>query len=209
MTMPRLIISYGRRYEPDWLVADMLANVKGIADDIFCFDDRTRPEGELWIGRDEFNNTLREGALALGADYMLVIAPDERLEKGAGDVIKRLVASDLRMSYRFNLREMYTPTAYRVDGIWGRKRRIRLHRMNGAATVRNVDLSIYHLKHIQPENRQSRADIHKLTNTADNKRVGFDYLADERGMRLEEIAPGREFYPAYTRPYVFSTESAA
>lgn len=198
---PKLVISFGYKYEPDWLIDDLRANIKGVCNDVFEFDSRDRDE--LWIPRDVFNNTLRQGAIKMGADYMLVVAPDERLEKRAADVIRRLVERDTKLSYKFNLREMYTPTAYRVDGIWGKKRRIRLHYLHGPISVERVDLNIYHLKHIEPENRRSRAEIHTLTNTADNKRLGFDYLADEHGLKLEEIPAGREFTPAYTRPYMF------
>lgn len=210
MSKPRLVISYGRRYEPQWLVDEMLANVEGIADDIFCLDDRARPAGDLWIGREEFNGALRDGALRMGADYMLVIAPDERLEKGAGPVIRELVGLGRPFSYKFNLREMWTPTAYRVDGLWGRKRRLRLHYLGGEVRgIEHTRLNIYHLHLIEPENRASRAEIHKATNKWDNGALGFDYMTDERGMRLERIPAGREFYPPYSRPYVFSTGRAA
>jgi hypothetical protein len=199
--MPRLVICFGYKYEPEFLINDLRENIAGIADEVFEFDSRSR--NELWIPRDEFNNTLRRGAIERDADYMLVVAPDERLEKRAGKIIRELVNRDKPVSYRFNLRELYTPTAYRTDGIWGKKRRIRLHYMRGKSTTRNVDLNIYHTKHIEPENRTSRAEIHSLTNTADNKHLGFDYLADETGMILEEIPGGREFYPPYTRKYIF------
>jgi hypothetical protein len=203
----KLVACFGFRYEPQWLVDDLLKNIEGVADDVFTFDNRDCKD--LWIDRETFNNTLREGARSLGADYMLVLAPDERLEKNAGAIIKQLVNRNSRKSYRFKLREMYTPTAYRIDGIWGKKGRVRLHYMHGAIGNENVDLNIYHLKHIEPENRISRAEIHKATNTADNRERGFDYLADETGMVLKEIPIGREFYPPYSRPYIFSTNQEA
>lgn len=205
--MSRLVAAFTFRFEPDWLIKDLLENIKGVVDDVFIYDDRARKE--LWIPREEHVKLLLDGAKSLKADWILVISPDERLEQGAGEVIRKLILDPARHRYRFNLREMYTPTAYRVDGIWGTKKRIRLYPLVNRGSVKNVDIDLYHLKHIEKENRISRAEIHNATNTADNKTLGFDYLADETGLRLEQIEYGREFYPPYTRKYIFSTEEAS
>lgn len=202
----RLVASFTFRFEPDWLIKDLLENIKGVVDDTFIYDDRARKE--LWIPREEHVRILLDGASSLKADWILVISPDERLEAGAGEVIRKLILDPERHRYRFNLREMYTPSSYRVDGIWGTKKRIRLYPLINRGRIKDVDLNLYHLKHISPENRISRAEIHKQTNTADNKKRGFDYLADETGLKLEQIPKGREFNPPYTTPYIFSTEEA-
>ena len=197
--VPRIIATFGYRYEPDWLVEQLRESlwwVDGFAE----IDDRDRIEP--WGNAKERTAHLTQMAVDMGADWVFHTAPDERLEKDAGKTLRRLVETGRHDKYRFHLREMWTPDAWRSDGIWGRKRRTRLYRIGGEGKSRNIDLNIYHLKMIEPENRVERARVHTLHNTWDNKTRGFDYMLDEKGIELTRIPEGREYLPEY-RPYEF------
>ena len=196
--MARIVAAFAYRYEPDWLVDQLRENLSWV--DAFAeLDDRERTG--LWGQRKPRSQELMRIALELEPDWIYWTAPDERLEDRGARLLRRL-SDGPRSRYVFHLREMWTPEEYRVDGVWGRKVRGRFFRPNGRGKARLVDLNIYHLKMIEPANRQERARVHSIANHWDNRRRGFDYMTDERGLRLERIPDGRGFSPPY-RPYVF------
>lgn len=199
MRKPRIIAAFAYRYEPDWLIDQLRENLSWV-DGFAELNDRDRTEP--WRVRSERSAELKRLALEMEPDWIYWTAPDERLEDRAGRVLRRL-ARRPHGRYTFALREMWAPDAYRVDGVWGRKRRSRFYRpgWRGAA-ARPLDLNIYHLKMIEPENRAERQRVHTLANTWDNRRRGFAYMTDERGLRLERIREGRGYSPPY-RPYRF------
>ena len=200
--MSRIIAAFAYRYEPDWLIDDLRENLSWV-DGFAELDDRDR--SDMWSVRKDRTHRLMEIARAMEPDWIFYTAPDERLEDRAARVLRRL-ARRPHGRYSFALREMWAPNAYRVDGVWGRKRRSRFYRpgwRGGAA--RPLDLNIYHLKMIEPANRAERARVHTLANTWDNRGRGFDYMLDERGLRLEQIPEGRGFSPPY-RPYRFDVQ---
>jgi len=200
MRKPRIIAAFAYRYEPDWLIDDLRENLSWV-DGFAELDDRDRTEP--WRVRAERSSELKRLALEMEPDWIYWTAPDERLEDRAADVLRALAERRRLGRVTLHLRELWTPGAWRADGVWGRKRRTRFFRPDGRHLARRaVDLNIYHLKMIEPENRAERQRVHTLANTWDNRRRGFAYMTDERGLRLERIREGRGYSPPY-RPYRF------
>ena len=197
--MPRIIAAFAYRYEPDWMIEQLRENLSWV-DGFAELNDRARTE--TWGNTLERTAALMEIVREMGADWVYYTAPDERLEYRAGAVLRDLAERGKHDRYRLRLREMWTPDSYRSDGVWGRKWRTRFYRPGTSGKGRNVDLNIYHLKMIEPENRKERARVHSLYNTWDNGSRGFDYMTDERGLVLERIPADRGFLPPYT-PYRF------
>ncbi len=198
MRKPRIIAAFAYRYEPDWLIDQLRENLSWV-DGFAELNDRGSTEP--WRVRADRSAELKRIALEMQPDWIFWTAPDERLEDRAARVLRRL-ARHPHGRYSFALREMWEPDAYRVDGVWGRKRRGRFYRPGARMPSRRVDLNIYHLKMIEPENRAERARVHTLANTWDNRRRGFAYMTDERRLRLGRIPAGRGYSPPY-RPYRF------
>jgi hypothetical protein len=237
----RIVATFGWKYEPKWLIDDLKKNLWWV-DDFAIIDCRHRTD-ELWIDEGEYRRLQRAECERLGADWVLVTSADERWEDRAPDVIRPLVDGIKRRTiFRFPLREMWTPTEYRVDAIWGRKTRPRLYPLlpgqqmsqkriqaspvpfAGGYHTPLVDLNIYHLKMIEPENRVTRAEVfealdpqyeHQTRNGKKSKRRrrldpeglldqhGYHYLHVEDGLQLESIPDGRGYSPPYTKRYVF------
>lgn len=220
--MPRLIAVYGRRHEPDWLIDEMVANLSPWVDGFACVDDRQRAATEAWGHEGQFRARQREAAIGAGADWVLVVDPDERLEDRAGEVIRPLMDGPDAL-YRLTLCEMFTPTSYRIDGKWGLFRRTRLYRvrpdqrmsskpihappvpvLTGLPRI-DIDVNLYHLKMIEPANRVQRARAYMRAEVQHGaRRRQWGALAQTIGMRLQPIPAGREFSPGYTRPYVLN-----
>ena len=182
------------------------------------------PPGQPW---DERANqiALVEAGRRHGADWLLCLDADERLEPGFVDQAPRLLGEaeqDGVKVLQFHLRELWNdPFHYRVDGIWGRKtlcrvfknvpghRRFdprRLHRfwmplelVAALETVsRHTHLNIYHLKMIRPEQRLARVRRYEELDPQHlYQRWGYQYLTDERNLALEPIPPERRFVPAW------------
>lgn len=222
--MSRLIAVYGQRHEPDWLVEDLRANLAPWVDGFAVVDDRARPASDAWGHEGAFRWRQRQAAIDAGADWVLVVDPDERLEDRAGETIRAEI--DRRgndpVLLRLTLRELFTPTQYRVDGVWGRYRRTRLYPVrddqapspkpihappvpvtHGYAVV-DLDVNLYHLKMVEPRNRYARAAAYNRAEMQAYRRVNTRWrrMYGVAGMRLEPIPVGREFTPGYTRPYL-------
>lgn len=177
MDKSRLFISYGVKYEPQWLVDDMQENLH-YADCFAEVDCRAR-ETEFWIHEGEYRRLQRKALLEAGirrGDWVLVTSPDERWDDSGEQTIRELMDKQEKAVYVFPLREMWNPTQYRVDGIWGRKTRPRLYPFeeNQIFSDRRLqsipvpvypryprrfvpELNLYHLKTIEPESRKNRA----------------------------------------------------
>jgi hypothetical protein len=204
--MPRIIAAFAYRYEPDWLVDQLRENLSWV-DGFAELDERGR--SDLWSPRAQRNADLRAIALSMEPDWIYWTAPDERLED-RGARLLRLLSRRAPARYRLHLREMWTPDAYRVDGLWGAKGHTRFFRPGVKRTkapdpTTTINLNIYHLKMIDPANRAERARVHGIANTWDNKARGFSYMLAESGLRLETIPEGRGYSPAY-RPYLFDVQ---
>ncbi|UVK40820.1 hypothetical protein LHFGNBLO_002342 [Mesorhizobium sp. AR10] len=159
---------------------------------------------------------MLEAAHEAGADWILAIDPDERLERGAADRVRQLTSGHRRIAWGFRFREMYSPTEYRVDGLWGEKIQHRLFRAYDPANYRSQDLhglwypsdlgfkarnsglNLYHLKMIEPKRRIARRDLyHHLDPRHLHQEVGYDYLAEEAGAVFDQIPPGRDYRPLH------------
>lgn len=181
--MNRIFAVAGQKYEPDWLVDDMKANLSWV-DEVCMVDTRHRTH-ELWIDEGEYRLLQRKALQDAGierGDWVYVTSPDERLEKTAGDQLRIITSETKRPTIlKFQLKEMFTPTAYRTDGIWNRKTRPRMYMylphqtfstkriqqspipVNGRYDRKLLDIRIYHLKNIEPASRDGRVQAYKLT----------------------------------------------
>lgn len=145
--------------------------------------------------------------------WVLVLDADERLGKGFGDQVRLVVA--LANKYGFTvlalkIAELWNnDTQYRCDGIWGKKNRTRLFKLDAdhkvsdddfhapwhSATVNHtkkiasVDIITYHLGMMNENQRIARRDRYKKLDP-DNQwqAVGYDYLTDTNGIRLKPIS---------------------
>lgn len=215
---PNVIAIFAFRYDAH-LVPGLLQNIEPSIDGWVSYDDRTSVNPPTT--EPQRRRVLMEAAHAAGANWILAVDPDERFEEGLKDRIPQLTAKRGRFAWSFNFREMYSPTEYRVDGLWGAKRRRRLfpifddlfpiaerrsfstkllHREwapKGYKT-RHSQLNLYHLKMIAPARREARRDLYNALDPGrEFQKIGYDYLADETGARFERIPPQRAYSPPH------------
>lgn len=220
--MKRLVAVHGWRWEPEWLVQELWQNLAPIVDDTVFVDDRARtgPWGHEGAYRRRQRALLRDA----GAEWVLLTSPDERFEDGAGEAIREVIEHGPQdQVYTLRVCEMWTPTAYRVDGSFAHRPRFRLfplaamerrlpnrriHSKPVNKTLRrravHLDVRIYHLKHILPENRARRVATMKALDAETGKHrpaVWEEFLADDAAVQLEEVPPDRSFSPPLTRDF--------
>jgi hypothetical protein len=172
---------------------------------------------ELEDGRN--HRALTEAAWKHGADWLLGVDADERLEcdfrMRAENEIARAEAEEQPAVWVW-FRELWdAPDQFRVDGVWGQKRKACLfrsdrgHRFDDRRVHANwaswpppkgdypqADLNIYHLRMIRPEDRRTRVErYHRIDPENQIQPQGYDYLLDERGLDLRPLEPGREYVP--------------
>lgn len=213
-----IIATYARRDEPQSLVDDLRANLPWVDGFVELQTPRTGP----WPHEGQRLARQREMILdQYGPCWVLFIDPDERLEDRAAEVVPAAVAeANIRDVLGFPLRELWTPTAWRADGEWARKkprrRLIHLHEgrrwmsrpihcgvvpTSGVLSRVTLDVWLYHLKSIEPANRLARAEAYLAADPQFRyqRREGKDWswLYDETGLRLEEITPDRAYSPVY------------
>lgn len=215
---PKVVAVFSFRYDAH-LVRDLIENIAPLCDGWISWDDRHATSA--FTGDAVRRHALYEAAFAAGAQWLLCVDPDERFEVGTAGRIRAMALVPGRTSWSFDLREMYTPTAWRSDGVWGRKQQRRLFRIFGnqfpiaerGALVANPlhdqwvpagyrtlrsGLNLYHLKMIDRGRRVARRDLY---NALDPQRhfqeIGYDYLADDTGAVLTEITPERGYSPEH------------
>lgn len=210
---PKILALFSYRFDAH-LVPDLIANIDPIVDGWIAFDDRAATG--LFSSEVARRRALLEAAKENGADWILGVDPDERFEVGASEGIRPLVRVAGRVAWGFDFREMYTPDSYRVDGIWGRKKRFCLFSMfdpaerydtgvhdlwyprNAGFREKFCGLNLYHLKMIDPARRTARARLYKTLDPENRLQpIGYDYLADEAGAKFETIAPNRHYHPPH------------
>lgn len=163
---------------------------------------------------------LIEAALRHGAEWIVAVDADERLERGFGE---RARAEILRAecegveAYRVVLRELWDrPDRWRSDGIWAGKRPVRLFRARkehdvDARKLHGIwapldsarggdwpcaDLLVYHQRMIRADDRLARqARYQALDPDRICQEIGYDYLTDEAGLALASFPEGRDYVP--------------
>ncbi|WP_154674726.1 hypothetical protein [Mesorhizobium erdmanii] len=212
-TRQRTIAVFSYRYDAH-LVPDLIANLDSVVDGWIAFDDR-QAEG-VFSSETQRRQLLLEAANDAGADWILAVDPDERLERAAAERIGQLTDRRRRTAWGFRFREMYSSTDYRVDGLWGDKMQHRLFSaydpihyqakdLHGlwypadlAFKERDSGLNLYHLKMIEPRRRLGRQALYQhLDPNHEMQDIGYDYLADETDARFETISPGRDYQPIH------------
>lgn len=212
------------RFLPGWL-----RNVAPQTDGIIALDDgssdgsdrllaesprvlellRNPPSRPCW---DQPGNHRRlvEAALRHGAEWIIAVDADERLERKfrlrAERVIHRGRTIRLK-AFAVHFRELWdSPRSYRVDGIWGRKNQPRLFQaladhefderpIHGAKAPLQgkfrgafpfADLIIYHLRMVRREDREARRQRNEQFDPEARYQpgIGYAYLTDETELRL-------------------------
>ena len=210
---PGVVAIFSFRYDAH-LVPDLIENLRPIVDGFIAYDDR----GATLPYSDERPRkaALLEAAGDMGARWVLHVDPDERLERAASARMPIMTSGIEPVIWKFRLREMYTPQAYRADGIW-RSKMISclfpllegqafsdapLHGqrcpLNPEYETRDSGLNLYHLKMIAPERRLARRDLYKALDPHNAyQKIGYDYLGDEAGLVLKKISSSRRYWPVH------------
>jgi hypothetical protein len=170
---------------------------------------------------DEVGNhrSLVGAALRHGAEWILSVDADERVEREFRIRAERVIARGSLLgysAYAVRMRELWDDRdRYRADGVWGRKEVARLFRarpdhefdakslhgskapMQGKRRGRypRADLTMYHLGMLRPEDRAARRARYEREDPDRRwQSIGYEYLTDERGLRLRRIRAGRAFF---------------
>jgi hypothetical protein len=176
-------------------------------------------EPHLWD--DAMNHRrLVEASWQYHPSWLIAVDADERLEmnfrKKAEKEMDR-AAREGHRAYRVRVRELWDhPLKYRSDGIWGAKSAARffearrdhqfhMQRLHCHWAPLNsmrdgdfpqADLTLYHLRMLRAEDRLARQERYE---TLDPDRalqaIGYDYMTDPTGLRLETIAEHRRYHP--------------
>lgn len=224
-----------------------LANVAPHVDGIIALDDGSTDETRAILEHhpevlevlrnpvdrpswDEMGNhaQLLEAAARHGAEWVLSIDADERLERDFRCRCERVIRRGRWLgytAYALRLRELWDARdRYRVDGIWGQKTVPRLyalrpdHRLDrrelhGSKAPRQAriegrypiaDLNLYHLGMLTPELRDARRKRYELLDPTARwqPRIGYAYLTDSTGLQLRKIPRGREYVDDVMHPPV-------
>lgn len=227
-----LAVRNGMRYLPGFL-----RNVAPQVDEIIALDDGSSDGSAALLAEhkavvellqnpidrpawDEVGNhrALIQAALRHGADWVVCVDADERLEEHFRARAERVIARARlfgHSAYAVRLRELWDdPGQYRVDGIWGRKAVARLFRLredhefdtrplhglkaplqaSRRGRFPKADLNIYHLAMLRAEDREMRRRRYEEADPECRwQRIGYAYLTDESGLTLRSLTPRRGF----------------
>jgi glycosyltransferase involved in cell wall biosynthesis len=164
---------------------------------------------------------LVAAGLRHGADWLLSIDADERVEERFRERAERVIRRGRLLGLKaFAVRfcDLWdSEDRIRVDGIWGRKSAARLFRalpdhafddralhshkapLQARAAGRFIpaDLIIYHRGMLTAAVRAARrARYEHLDPDAEHQAMGYAYLTDEDGIRLEPLPAGRGWRPS-------------
>lgn len=183
-----------------------------------------RPEGGDW-DEPEGHRRLAEAARRHGADWILSVDADERVEEDfrahAEAEIDRAEREGVD-GWFVHIRELWDrPDRMRVDGWFGKKKRATLFRaredhvhdprplhahrapMNDHpdGLFPQADLIVYHLRMLHRSDREARqARYEALDPDNEHQSFGYGYMTDETGIELAPLPAGRGFTPAETPP---------
>jgi hypothetical protein len=217
---------------------DFFENVGPQVDGIVAIDDQSRDGSAEYVAArpevrellavppgtqaDNEDSLLRrrliEAAWEHGADWLLGIDADERLECGFRARAEREIARAEGLgsdALWVPFRELWEPARVRVDGIWGAKRKaclFRSARTHGFDDRRmhthwaslpppaggwpEADLRLYHLRMIEPADRIARYQRYRRLDPHDQwQPMGYEYMLDDSEIELEDVEPGREYAP--------------
>lgn len=207
----------------------LLRNVAPHVDGIIALDDGSSDGGDLLLAASPLvlellrnplerpswdqpagHRRLVEAALRHGAEWIIAVDADERLEREFRTRAERVIqrGSSIGLTaFGIHFRELWdSPRAVRVDGIWGRKTQPRFFRaladhqfderpihaakaplqgkFRGAFPI--ADLIIYHLRMVQPKDREARRQRNEQFDPQARYQpgIGYAYLTDETGLRL-------------------------
>ena len=179
---------------------------------------RRGPRPRLEDGRN--HRTLTEAAWEHGADWLLGLDADERLER---DFRRRAEQEfDTRRRARgdralwVHFRELWDPAGPlpRATASGARKRKACLYPLRSRDTSsttaactrtgprcpippddwRQADLRIWHLRMLEAADRPARAARYERIDPDHAiQTIGYDYLLDETGLELAAVPPGRDF----------------
>ncbi|HEX7502118.1 MAG TPA: glycosyltransferase family 2 protein [Acidobacteriota bacterium] len=162
---------------------------------------------------------LVAAALEQGAEWIISIDADERLERDFRVRAERVIRRGRRLglrAFQVQVRELWdTPDHYRADGIWGMKWKPLLfqalpdHRfderpLHGAKAPLQgkicgffplADLCLYHLRMVSRRDRENRRRHYEALDPQKRFQpgIGYAYLTDEAGLRLRPV-PKRRGY---------------
>ncbi|ROU03679.1 glycosyltransferase [Histidinibacterium lentulum] len=198
------------------LVPAMLANLSPAVHAWVAWDDRRTPAD----GEPARRRILLDACRAMEAQWILVADPDERYEDRLASRMRQLCRRQQDIVWSFGLRELYAPDRYRSDGFWNRKTRACLFPVTDCIHVpdkalhghwfsyrkpRNIrpsGLDFYHLRMIDPARRQARwAQYASIDPERRFQKIGYDYLIDERSLRLTAIPPDRRYSPGHVEDH--------
>lgn len=210
---PKILAVFSFRYDAH-LVPDLIANLQPLTDGWVVYDDTSATD--LFSNEVERRVELLKAAREAGADWALAVDPDERYETRLASKIDGLTRRDKPLAYTFAVREMYSPTDFRVDGVWGTKRQARLlnltqgvirpegalhlswHSFIPKVSLVETPYNLYHLKMIARHRRVARAALYShLDPDKQMQAIGYDYLADDTDLELARIPPGSEYHPPH------------
>lgn len=208
---PRVAAAYSFRYDAH-LVPAMEQNIAPAVHVFLSCDDRGS-DGVL-TSEPARRVALLQAAQKAGADWILIADPDERYEDRLAREMARLTKTPVIWTFRN--REMYSPTSYRIDGLWGAKARASLfpvlpgirvdeQPLHGRwfsyvddVALHDSGLNFYHLRMITPERRRARRQLYAAADPArQSQRIGYDYLDDERHLRTERIKVSARYSPLH------------
>ncbi|MDH3265032.1 MAG: hypothetical protein OEM24_13675, partial [Paracoccaceae bacterium] len=127
---PMVVAVFSYRYDAH-LVPAFLQNTAPAVHGYVAWDDRA---GDSALTSEPARRmALLAEARRLGARWILAADPDERFEDRLAARMPEMLAMGEGNLWTFALREMFAPDAYRVDGVWGGKRLMRLFPARAAA----------------------------------------------------------------------------
>jgi hypothetical protein len=216
----------GMRFLPGFV-----ANVGPQVDGIVALDDGSADGSAEYLGArpevlevirvpasrpewDEMGNhrALVQAALRHGADWVLALDADERLERHFRRRAEPLMRQGPGGAFTVRLLDLWDSSQQvRVDGIWGRKRVARLFRARAdhvydtavlhgdKAPLQDrpyqaADLIVYHLGMLTGADRHARRRKYELADPEGRwQEIGYAYLTDEAGLRLRPLRARRGY----------------